>query len=227
MTLIFRKTLLLAAIALTSSACTIRVGPIEDDGGWDNTGAQVASSSSTTGTGGARGTGGTGASASGGGWGGAGTCIGEFDGVGETAAACESIALAPATSGTCDGHAPLGYLACERAFDLYAPGHAENLVACMRDIPAAAACDDNPVVQCVGKMYGDACTNDYIAGACDTWGSLCDGNGESFDVAGCATDLNPFSDAGLTELVDCMNVNTGNCQDRYDSCLDTVLTLGS
>ena len=153
-------------------------------------------------------------------------CTDEF-GSGETAAVCDGLAVAPSTSGMCDYHAPLGYLACQRGFELFAPGQAEDLTACLATIQSYDACAESPVTKCVAKMYDNACTNSDIANTCASWGDICVDNGDnSFDVNMCAADLNPFSDAGVNELVDCMNGKTGNCQDRYDYCIDQVVTLG-
>ncbi len=241
MALSLRSIVPFAAIALLASACTIRFGPVDDDSDftWDDSSAQVTDSSSSSANGGAGGGGEGGAGGntssstssssdggSSGGGGGDPYCNDEF-GSGQTAAICDGLAVAPSTSGMCDYHAPLGYLACQRGFEVFAAGQAEDLAACIGNIQPYDACDESPVTKCVAKMYDNACTNSYVANTCASWGAVCSDNGDnSFDVNMCETDLNPFSDAGLNELTECMNSKTGNCQDRYDYCIDQVVTLG-
>ena len=51
--------------------------------------------------------------------------------------------------------------------------------------------------------------------------------GDPFNADTCAKDLNPFSDAGLKELSDCINATDPaiSCQAAFDACYNEVLTF--
>ena len=173
MALSFRSLCVLATCALMSSACVIRFGPIDDDSTWEDTVAvDAGSGSGEAGSGSEGGAGGAGGSGDIGGAGGGDDstsssssgggddpyCIDEV-GIGQTADICDTFAVAPATSGKCDYQDPLGYRTCQRAFELFEPGHAENLASCISDIQAYEACSVIPVDNCMYEMYSDACEN--------------------------------------------------------------------
>ncbi len=154
--------------------------------------------------------------------------------VGETGTAmvadCEKINIAPAAgaSSSCGpnlNEAPPGYGLCKRGFDLFNPGAATNLVSCLGKIGVQDECKTDPLQACVDGMFADECVIASIATSCGGIKMTC-GN-DPFDAAKCATDLNPFSDAGLTELSTCINSAdpTLTCQAAYDKCYTEVLTF--
>jgi hypothetical protein len=154
-------------------------------------------------------------------------CVGT-DGAGQTAESCESLAIAPIYEGTCGDTGdlePLGYLTCRRAFEIYTPGHAEELVWCLGGVAEADACDDTLVAECVNSTYAIACERGDIIDKCQLFAQSCGEVNESFDAETCAFELTVFSDLGVSELAGCMDIAEGDCQARYDSCFDEVVSL--
>jgi len=230
MTPYLRNFSILATVSVLANACVIKL--VEDDASWeddtsweDNDGYDDTSSgSSVGGFGGEAGAGGHGGSTDPGN-GGSGEdpyCNdGESD---QTAALCDELGVA---TETCDGFAAPGYAACHRGFEIYEAAHAAELASCLGLIPATDACEIAPIDACVGSMYEQACADDDIDLVCDSFQVSCEEFGESIDVGRCAFELLPFSDDGLDELIICMNddATEGDCQSRYDTCLDAVLTI--
>lgn len=190
--------------------------------GGDTTSSGEGGSTTSTGEGGGTTT--TTSSGSGGGG-----CVGP-DGTGQTAAACSQMAIA-ATGDVCgdaSDEPPPGLGTCERAFEIFTAGSAENLLACLSQIGVepSNACDIGQVDDCVIEMYAEACTNDDAIAACDELAEACGSINDPFDVETCRADLNPFGGAGLQEWADCINANPDlPCQDAYDLCLGEVLSF--
>lgn len=235
MPLNLRKFTLLASIAVLASACVLRLGDgdtsYEDDLTWEDDGAyeddltweddtDVTSSS-------AGGQGGQGGSGEAGGSGGAGGGEDIYcnDGEGDLMSdVCDGL---PVAGEDCDGFTAVGFAACQRGFEIYEPGHAAELASCLWDIQVEDACEMDPVDSCFSLMYEQACDDDFIAETCDEFQLACNEFGEDLDLARCNFELKPFSDAGLAELVNCINDEdtAGDCQQRYDVCLDLVFTI--
>jgi hypothetical protein len=110
---------------------------------------------------------------------------------------------------------------------VYEPGHAAGLAACLASVTTQEACDIEPVDACVGNVYDYACDSDFIKDTCTDFVATCEELDDTLDFDRCDFELRPFSEAGLIELVTCMNDETvvGDCQARYDACLDAVLTI--
>ncbi|WP_437646374.1 hypothetical protein [Sorangium sp. So ce362] len=204
------------------------------------TGSGVSTSSSTGGgdggeggqggdggDGGEGGQGGDGGDGGEGGQGGTGACV-EAEDAAVTVADCDDLNIAPAQGATSQcgdtrDQVPFGYAVCKRAFAIYAESHVEDLLDCLSDIGVERACDDPPVNACVKRMYDNACTGQSV-GDCDVIASSC--GTDPFDAATCAAQLNPISEAGFTELVECMNDNLDvTCQQAYDGCLVEVISV--
>ncbi len=231
--------LLAACAALGSSGCVIYLddGPrgvggddtweqvlIEDDDTSETSSSQGgAAEQGGGGAGGDTATGGTGGGETGSGGSGADDleCTEEF-GTGMKADSCADLLMATVSCGELPS---LGFASCERAFEIYNGGQAEELHSCLTQIDAADSCNEDLVAGCVASMYGDACESGYIAQVCGSWANACAEVSQPLDVARCSWELNPFNDDGLLEMLNCMNETEGVCQDRYDTCLDQVLTL--
>ena len=184
-----------------------------------------ATSSSSGGQGGNGGDGGTGGGTGGTGGTGGGTteCV-DAQGTGQTAGACDEMNIAPAQGATqCGAEGGPGYRTCGRGFVIFNPGQAEYLYSCLSTIGVQNACDVPPVQDCITKMYETACASTEIPAACESMSMQCGG----LDVATCTTDLNPFSAAGLQEIVDCINNSDPNltCQEAYDACYPQVMSF--
>lgn len=202
------------------AGCVVTTGPTGSGGSTETTSTTTATTT-TVGSGGstsATTTSGTGGSG----------CVGE-DGK-AVVADCELLNIAPASgaSSSCGpnlNEPPPGYGLCKRAFDLFNPGAASNLVACLGTIGVQDECKTDPLQACVDSMFKQECVIATIATSCDGIKTTC--GADPFDAAKCATDLNPFSDMGLTELSDCINKTDPaiSCQAAYDACYDQVLTF--
>jgi hypothetical protein len=214
----------LPVLALTlASACVVR---------WDDTPDQRFDdddSFSSVSSGGWGGEGGAGGDQGGAGEGGAGGDPYECNdgvGYGSTVALCDALPMSPDNAGLCDdGYPAMGYDACVRVYDIWDVGHAEQLADCLADVAPADFCAPEPFSNCVGEAYAFACYSDYIADNCSYWNDLCFEEGDALDVSKCTNDLQPFSEAGLYELSDCMNSIEGTCQERYDLCFEGMTTL--
>ncbi|MDC3952257.1 hypothetical protein [Polyangium jinanense] len=229
----------LTAAAL-SSGCIIVSDPNNNTGGnGGDGGAGVGASGGTGGTGGQGGTGGVGGTGGTGGTGGEGggsNCVGPEDGDGSVAA-CDAMNITPKPEGPaaqCPGtdpngnpieFDPPGYGTCKRGFEIYTRGAATVLQNCLSDIGVepANACDDQQVADCVGKMYGAACPSADAALACETISNQLCINGETFDTQGCQLETNPFNNAALQELANCISDSAlPDCNDAYDACFAQV-----
>jgi hypothetical protein len=194
------------------------------------------SATTTTGTTATTGTGGDGGSGVGGGTTsttgtGGSACIGET-GKG-VLADCDGLNITPVSHGgaahsscgaTLDQDPP-GYGLCTRGFTLFNPGAATTLVECLATIGVQDECNTEPLQVCIDKMFKEECDIASIATACEGIKSTC--GADPFDAAKCAVDLNPFSDAGLNELSDCINATDPavSCQKAYDDCYTQVFTF--
>ncbi|WP_438002488.1 hypothetical protein WMF26_44795 [Sorangium sp. So ce185] len=182
------------------------------------------------GEGGQGGDGGEGGQGGEGGEGGGGACI-EAGSSTVTVAACERLNIAPAQGATSQcgegrDEEPIGYRLCKRAFTLFAPSHAADLVDCLGDIGVQYACDIEPAQECLTEMYENACPNQALT-TCNEIADDCD---ESFNPGQCAADLNPFTNAGVDELIECMNDGFEadenlTCRAAYTDCYQTVMSF--
>ncbi len=181
-------------------------------------------SSVTTGQGGAGvggGTTGTGGAA----------CVGET-GDGQVAD-CDDLNITPvshggAASSSCGpglNEDPPGYGLCTRGFKIFNPGAATTLVKCLATIGVQDECKSDPLQVCIEKMFDAECEIASIKESCEGIKTTC--GTDPFDAVQCAKDLNPFSDAGTTELTDCINgmPTSQTCQKAYDDCYTKVLTF--
>jgi hypothetical protein len=202
--------------------------------GSGSSGAGSSDASGTSGTSGGGGFGGddgqttvttsqTGSTASG-----TGVCVGS-DGVG-TVSRCEELNIAPSQGATkqCGvnkDELPPGYNLCLRGYSLFTNGSADELQSCLALIGVQNECDIPPVQDCVDQMFADACVAPEVADNCQSIATKC--AGEAFDVTKCADDLRPFSNDGLTEILNCFSVSDPKltCQQAYDSCYDQVFTF--
>ncbi len=189
-------------------------GGVTTGGGGEGQGGEVGVGGSTTVS-----TSGTGGSAG---------CVGETGNA--VIADCEKLNIAPAAGassscGTKMDEAPPGYGLCKRGFDLFNDGANANLLACLATIGVQDECKTDPLQTCVDKMFKDECVIPSIATACDSIKTTC--GADPFDAAKCATDLNPFSDKGLMEMSDCINMAdpAATCQAAYEGCYTQVLTF--
>jgi hypothetical protein len=132
---------------------------------------------------------------------------------------------ASAICGTAFNEEPPGYNLCTRGFTIFNPGAATTLVTCLGTIGVQDECKAPPLQTCVEKMFADQCEVPSIKTSCEDFKTKC-GN-DPFDAAKCATELNPFSNAGTAELADCMNKADPalTCQQAYDGCYTKQLTF--
>ncbi|WP_437617222.1 hypothetical protein WMF20_43960 [Sorangium sp. So ce834] len=232
----FALTLILPAV---HGGCVVTSADTDNDPD-QTTGAGVTTGSSTGGgdggeggeggdwgEGGQGGDGGEGGQGGEGGEGGGAACI-EAGNSAVTADACERLNIAPAQGATSQcgddrDEEPIGYRLCKRAFLLFARSHAADLADCLGDIGVQYACDLEPAQDCLTEMYENACPNQALT-ICDGIADQCD---ESFNEGQCAADLNPFSAAGVDELVECINEADENltCGAAYRDCYETVMSF--
>ncbi|MGK4001292.1 hypothetical protein WMF31_01605 [Sorangium sp. So ce1036] len=237
--------LTLALPAAIHAGCVVRAADTDNDVE-QTTGPGVTSTTSTTGggyggdggydgeggyggDGGYDGEGGQGGDGGQGGEGGQdGACVPEWDGD-LTVEACDELNISPAQGATrqCGDtrdEDPIGYRLCTRGFAIFGPGHAADLVDCLSDIGVQDACDQAPAEACLNRMYANACTG-QAAATCDAIVVGC--NSQPFDVDQCERQLNPLSDAGVDELVGCINETDLNvsCQQAYDDCYRYVMSF--
>lgn len=209
------------------SGCVITESPTGSGGTSETTSTSTGTTTATTTTTGSGGSGGAGGGGSTSGTGGS-ACVGED---GKAAVSdCELLNIAPAAgaSSSCGpnlNEAPPGYGLCKRGFDLFNPGAVSNLVSCLGKIGVQDECKTDPLQACVDNMFAQECVIASIATSCGEIKTAC--GADPFDAGKCATDLNPFSDAGLKELSDCINAADPalNCQAAYDGCYTQVLTF--
>ena len=209
------------------SGCVVTSSPTGSGGTTETT--TTATGTATTTTAGSGGSGGVGGSTSSTGTGtGGGTCVGETGAA--VLADCETLNIAPASgaSSSCGPNldqAPPGYGLCKSGFELFNPGAVSNLVTCLGKIGVQEECKTDPLQACMDGMFASECVVASIATSCGEIKTTC--GTDPFDVAKCATDLNPFSDTGLTQLSDCINKAdpTLTCQAAYDGCYTQLLTF--
>ena len=219
----------LGSVALLMGACIIKSTTNDDDD--THTTTTTTTPTGEGGSGGstvAGGNGGVGGQIPTGGSGGE-SCV-DSTGSGVTVTACDQMNITPEThGGAATGcvapnydQDPPGYLICVRGFEIYTDGQAEDLQGCLGLIGVQDACDAVLATACVEQMYVDACPRQEIVDTCNSIQATCDP--DPFDAVQCAGDLNPFSDAGLTEMTDCINGQPVemSCQDAYDACFQTV-----
>lgn len=190
-----------------------------------NTG--TTSSTTTTSSSGDGGSGGSGGQ---GGSGGA-SCVG-VEGTGQTEAACDALNISPTQGasqqcGATGDQDPPGYLGCKRAYTVFIPGAAEHFTACLATIGVGLACDVEPAQTCLDDTIAATCDDPAIAAACAQIQTDCGGD---INQEQCASELRPFSDAGLADLATCMTDELASdpaatCQQAYDTCYQTVLPL--
>jgi hypothetical protein len=217
-----------ASIAISLlSGCVITESPTGAGGtSSDATTTTTAATTAAATTGGEGGTVATGTTTGTGGT----TCVGE-DGD-ATLIDCDSINISPkaGASSSCGPNldeAPPGYGLCQRGFTIFNTGAATNLRDCLATIGVQDECKTDPLQVCVDKMFNDECVIPSIATSCGEIKTACDAAADPFDTAKCTADLNPFSDAGLKELSDCINQTDPaiNCQTAYEGCYTQVLTF--
>lgn len=212
------------------SGCVITTGPTGSTGSGGSETTTVASTttgSATTTTAGAGGSTSATTTTTTTGAGGA-ACTGETGSA--VIADCEKLNIAPGSGAgsICgpkfDQPAP-GYGLCKSSFDLFNPGAETNLVDCLAKIGVQDACKTEPLQACIDSMYAAECVIPSIATSCNEIKTAC--GADPFDAANCALDLNPFSDAGLKALSDCINNADPalNCQQAYDGCYTELLTF--
>jgi hypothetical protein len=159
--------------------------------------------------------------------GGSTSCV-DATGTGVSVSACDDMNITPPPQGQsmlCGQNydqPPPGYLVCQLGFGIYTAGQAEDLAACLAQIGVEDACTEELVVACVDQTYNDACTQQDVIDYCDGIATTCEP--DPFDAGQCASDLNPFGQAGLSEINDCINNADPNltCQEAYDLCFQTV-----
>lgn len=208
------------------SGCVITSSPTGSGGTSGDT--TVTSAAATTGGGGQ---GGAGVSGSTSGTGGSVACVPET-GVG-VVADCNNLNITPksgggAASSSCGDtldQDPPGYGLCQRGFNIFNAGAATNLVACLGTIGVQDQCNIPPLQVCIDKMFVEECVIASIGTLCGEIKTTC--VGDPFNTDTCAKDLNPFSDAGLKELSDCINATDPaiSCQAAFDACYNEVLTF--
>jgi hypothetical protein len=162
---------------------------------------------------------------------GGGACVGE---TGKAVIAdCDALNITPSTHGggaavDCGDNLdqePPGYGLCVHYFDVFNTGAMTTLVDCLATIGVQDECKIDPVQACVDSTYAAECTVDSIKAACDGVKTTC--GADPFDADTCAKDLNPFSEAGVQAVEDCIN-NTDpsvSCQKAYDDCYTTVISF--
>ena len=213
---------ILGSATLLLGACIIKSTTSTDDTHTTtthNTTSQGAGGSVPTG-----GSGGTGGEIS---TGGNASCV-DATGTGVAVSACDDMNITPPPQGQsmlCGQNfdqPPPGYLVCQRGFSIYTAGQAEDLQACLAQIGVQDACTDELVIACVDQMYNAACTQQDVIDFCNGIATSC--NPDPFDAGTCASDLNPFGQAGLSDITDCINnADPGlTCQEAYDQCFQTV-----
>lgn len=182
-----------------------------------------SSSSSSSGDGGF---GGIGEGGAGVGGGGTGECVTDMDGILDLAA-CE--ALNTQTTGNVCGTnkdlAPLANGTCSHGFEIYQRGAYDVLVSCLKTIEGDAvnACNDQLVIDCLGKMYAAACPSADAAAICDAIAMQGCNPGDTFKTQDCLVEINPLNQNGLSKLVDCMNMSPEpDCNVAYDTCFAQV-----
>jgi hypothetical protein len=206
-----------ALSALAASACTFTTGDgdldddssvLDDDGSGSGSGSGGSNSTSSS-------------SATGGGGDGP-ACIAP-EGTGQTSASCDALPIA-AYACDIDGveYETAGFAACQKGFDIFHPGAAENLTTCLAAIPEAQACNDDLVFDCLNHTYGNVCENAYADNICVSIAEACSGWGEPFDAPLCDYELGPMHDGALDEMLDCFNTVTGTCEERYEICIEDL-----
>jgi hypothetical protein len=187
----------------------------------------TSNNSTTTVTVGSGGAGGEGTTVTTGVGGGGVDCVGDT-GSTDTAAACDNLAIAPATAEGCGPNADEdtpGYGACVHSYDLWTQGSFDNFLACLDTISVqpAIACDVMPVGDCVDEVYDEACDRPEVAAVCDEFGTICAEQSDAFNVQDCKDDLRPFSDAGLEIYAECINAHVADpCQAAHDFCFNDI-----
>jgi hypothetical protein len=209
------------------SGCVITSSPTGSGGSSGETTGTTATSGGLGGSGGASATTATTGTTTTSGTGGTG-CVGESGSA--VIADCEKLNIAPASgaSSSCGpnlNEPPPGYGLCKRGFEIFNAGATTSLVACLATIGVQDECKTDPLQTCVDKTYADECVIASIGTTCDGIKTACGADPFNSDI--CAKDLNPFSDAGLTEIETCFNGTDPAvpCQKAYDDCYTQVLTF--
>lgn len=228
----------LLASACVFAGCVIRGGDgtLDDEEDVTSTATTTTSSttSATTGGGGEGGAGGSGAGVGGsGGSGGGVSCVG-IDGTGLDVKSCDNMNITPSSEGgaaasICDDNGgisgmnpPPGYGACQHGFEVFNKGPAEYFQKCLAEIGVepANACAFEPVQKCSNNLFAITCTVEETTKKCEALEDVCQQNGQTLDVAGCAANLAPFNTKALGDYEDCFNNADVSltCQQAHDKC---------
>jgi hypothetical protein len=135
---------------------------------------------------------------------------------------CDDLPMSPSNmGGTCeDGSDAFAYAICLKAYDVFNPTDADYLRGCLADVPAASACDAEPVYACIDDLNASACQSDDVPELCQSWGDACGDGGDDFDVAMCSADLNVVNADAIDVLHACIADSAEtSCQARYDVCI--------
>src|SRR5262249_51447826 len=114
---------------------------------------------------------------------------------------------------------------CLHSFQVFTPGAAEYLRACLADINGAPAyaCDYGPVTDCVIRMYGAACPSQAAADTCQAIEYALCGTNDPFDVTGCTEELKPFDASALQWIEACIaSSSEPDCVTAYSACFNQI-----
>lgn len=222
--------LALAAVAVQAVACVVTT--TEDDGiggfGASTSDATTTVTSTTTNTVTSTTTTTTATTTSTG----TGGCVGPA-GTGVTEDECDNMGWL--TQCPDDGSEPQGLSSCHRGFQLFLAGPWEDLQHCLTEIPVTiddlcggeGSTAETNVQNCINTMYADACSNQNAIDKCNEIAASCTDPSDVFNTANCQADLNPFSNDGINEYLDCVNASGDvTCADLEDHCLGVVFGTG-
>jgi hypothetical protein len=110
---------------------------------------------------------------------------------------------------------------CDGAKTAFKPKVAENAVACILALAAAATCDD--VLACRNDALGEACADATANDLCDDLVTTCTDAGNTIDAAGCHALVDGLNEAGRTQLAAlCGSQSEGLCYEGLPTCVNNL-----
>lgn len=133
-----------------------------------------------------------------------------------------AMSICDASGGTAGRDPPPGYAACQRGFEIFNQGPAENLQRCLGAIGVEPpiACDPRRVQRCMNEMYDSTCAGAQVTKYCNDNARECKSTGQTFDAVKCAYELKPFNAKTISAYEACFNNADPNltCQQAHDNC---------
>jgi len=97
---------------------------------------------------------------------------------------------------------------CGMTWQVMKPAVSNAARECMLGLKQSALCDATNTYACIDDALKGACPDETVTDDCDAIISSCDESGTTVAAADCASYLNGLNEAGRTQMVSCMTLDT-------------------